>query len=231
MAFDIYELDKLDEFDEEAGEKYRDAVMERFLTSPEGQERAEADPELGFWAYQFMYYGYNYLGVTLPQMSLADAREVVAELFPRKISTFSPDDADDAIPELIAFWKYLQREYNFSNARAILKFLAEIKPKFTDLMNDPANFGIAKSFFMQGQAMGFDMATEEGINNFMAAYNATLLSGEAEPLPLPPLADDLFGPPARHSPSYASRKDRVKKKRLRKMVKASRQKNKKKKRK
>ncbi len=39
-------------------------------------------------------------------------------------------------------------------------------------MNDPANFGMAKSFFMSGQSAGFDMMTEEGLKTFMHAFNS-----------------------------------------------------------
>jgi hypothetical protein len=213
MAFDIHALDKVD-YDEEGieaiAEKYQDALLELFLDSPEGQERAKADPEIGFWAYQFMYYGYGYAGVTLPRVDLRAAREIVEELFPRKISTFSPDEADDTIPELIAFWRYLKREYQLPHADAILRYLHQIESEFRGIMNDPANFGMAKSFFAQGQAMGFDMTDEEEINRFMNVYNAALLAGEADALPLP----SMFGPPG--SPLGASRSSRTRKAKPRK---------------
>ena len=59
---------------------------------------------MGFWAAQLMYYGYQYEGSTIPQMTVGDVRTVVGELLPRKISLHSPEQADDAIPELTAFW-------------------------------------------------------------------------------------------------------------------------------
>ena len=74
MAFDIRQLDKLEEFDEEAFDKYQHALLERFLDSPEGEARLAEDPDMSFWAAQFMYYGYAYLGVTLPQTTDADRR-------------------------------------------------------------------------------------------------------------------------------------------------------------
>jgi hypothetical protein len=108
-------------------------------------------------------------------MDQRDAREIVEELFPRKISILAPDDADDAIPELMAFWRYLEREYQLPNAKAMLRYLRDVEPHFKRMMLDPANFGIAKSFFMQGQAMGFDMTTDEGAEAFMAAHNAAIM--------------------------------------------------------
>jgi hypothetical protein len=236
MTFDIRQLDKLDPDEEETEEalgEYEDELIELFLNSPEGQEWLKVDPEPGFWIHCLIDYGYHYLGATLPKMTQHQAEEVVTELFPRKVSTFSPDDADQAIPELIAFWEYLKREYNLRNADPILKFLRQVQPKFKAMMNNPANFGMAKSFFMQGQAAGFDMTTNEGNQAFMTAYNAALLSGKAEPLP-PSLPfgyspgggfDSPFGRPATSS----DKKAKAKKKAQRKMAQASRKKNKKRK--
>jgi hypothetical protein len=197
MAFDIHALDRLDDWDEDteaAREEYQDTLAELFLASPEGQELADLYPEPGFWSYQFVSYGFTYIGVSLPQMERRDAREIIEELFPRKISLFSPDDADKAIPELIAFWQYLEREYRLPNARAMLRYLREMEPEFKRMMLDPANFGIAKSFFMQGQALGLDMTTQEGAEAFMALYNAAALSA-LPGAPLDTFSDSLPGRP------------------------------------
>ncbi len=84
MTFDIRQLDKLEDFDEEALGAYQDALLERFLDSSEGQARLAEDPDMGFWAAQFIYYGYGYLGYTLPQTTEAIADEIVTEVFPAK---------------------------------------------------------------------------------------------------------------------------------------------------
>jgi hypothetical protein len=179
MSFDIHQLDQLDEWDEGAFEEYQDALLDLFLQSEEGQMHLQQFPEAdaGFWASQLVRYGYNYLGITLPKMTRADVEEIVTELFPRKISLLEPDDADDAIPELIAFWQYLKREYALRQADAIIKLLQRIAPDFVRILNDPARFGMAKSFVMMGHSAGFDMTNEEDINEFMHLYNDSLASG------------------------------------------------------
>ena len=49
---------------------------------------------------------------------------------------------------------------------------------------DPANYGMAKSLVMMGKERGFDMTTEEGLNEWMLTYNAELAARrELEPLP------------------------------------------------
>ena len=131
MPFDIYRLDHLGESDdfEEALPEYQDALLELFFQSPEGQARVQADPGMGFWADQLIDYGYTYLGVTLPQMQPMHLRELLTEVFPRKITLHAPEDADDALPELIAFWEYLQREYKLPAARDMLSSLRGVKPE------------------------------------------------------------------------------------------------------
>jgi len=212
MDFDIHQLDDV-EFGTEEGhaafEEYQEALLDRFTESPEGQQRLKADPDMGFWAAQLMYYGWQYEGSTVSQMTVGDVRSVVDELFPRKISLRSPDEADHAIPELVAFWKYLKREFHLPQADAILESLRQVEPDFPGMMNDPSNFGMAKSFFMMGQAAGFDMTNEEGMNAFMLAYNAGLLSGRTSP-GSSTLATSPFSPPRRegHAKEKAEKKKR-----------------------
>jgi len=225
MTFDIRQLDKLEDFDEEALDAYQDALLERFLDSSEGQARLAEDPDMGFWAAQFMYYGYGYLGYTLPQTTDAVADEIVTEMFPRKISILSPDEADDTIPELIAFWQFLKREYKLRHADAVLRQLRNIAPDFKDVMNDSSRFGMAKSFFTMGQTAGFDLTSEQGMDEFVELYNA----GIAESLPdeggfpglLPGMPIPFPGMPNPSKPKKAS----TKKKKSRKAAKASRKKN------
>jgi hypothetical protein len=178
MSFDIHQLEQLDEWNEDAFGEYRDTLIGLFLQSEEGRTHLRQFPEAdaGFWASQLMHYGYNYLGTTLPQMTKADVEEVVTELFPRKISLLSPEDADDAIPELLAFWEYLKREYALRQANAVLRFLRRIAPNFVSILNDPAKFGMAKSFVMMGHSAGFDMTKKEDIDEFMHLYNAAIAS-------------------------------------------------------
>lgn len=233
MSFDIRQLDKVDPHTsdgEEALEAYQDALIEKLYNSPEGQAFSTAHPEteMGFWAAQLMYYGYAYVGVTIPKMTVSDVEEIVAELFPRKISLFSADEADDAIPELVALWQFLKREYQLSHADRILQYLHQLEPEFKEIMMDSSKFGMAKSFFMMGHSAGYDMTDEKDIDKFMMAYNANVLAqGPGPALPSPGeagLFDFLGGSQkaTKKSPGQA------RKKKARKIAKASRKKNRKK---
>jgi hypothetical protein len=130
-------------------------------------------------------FGINYLSVTPPQMSPDDMRAILFDLFPRKVSA-SADEAPDIIRELQAFWQFLQREFHLENAAACLKALDEkTARKLKKEMGDPANFGIAKSFVTMGMQRGFDMSSEEGLNEWMAIYNAEIAAGTGPRIPLP----------------------------------------------
>jgi hypothetical protein len=186
MEFDIYSLDNLEPGSAQADKKldgYLDALLRRFNDSPEGRTLRQAHPQAGFWTEQLLYYGFNYQGAALPRLTVADVEEIVTELMPRKVSLRSPEEAEAAIPELLAFWEYLKREYRLPAAEAVLRLLRDIQPRFKGLMNDPKKFGMAKSLLMMGQSAGFDMTDQEQANAFIALYNASLaakVAGEEE---------------------------------------------------
>lgn len=223
MPIDIYRLDNLDEETEDPEDalgKYADDLVADFLASPEGQAHLAAHPEAGFWVYSLIEMAYQYIGVTLPEMRPADVQEIVTELWPAKVSLLAPEDADDAMPEMAAFWKCLKRQYGLPAADQVLRFLDRIAPRFKRLMNDPSRFGMAKSFFMAGQAAGFDMTKEEDIEAFMAFFNASmagdqgLVQGLGPPPPLEPTPRDHPDPKKKKlkAARAARRRNRPKKK-------------------
>ncbi|MBN1486050.1 MAG: hypothetical protein JW981_00325 [Anaerolineae bacterium] len=176
--FDINQLNNVDRWEADnyqlALAEYKNALLELFGDSSEGETCLEVYPESIYWVSNLIEFGYLYIGVTIPQMTVVDIEEIMTDLFPKKVSLLSPDDADPAIPVLVAFWEYLRREYQLPEADAILGYLHEIASEFKGIINDPARFGMAKSFFAMGQASGFDMTSQEGLNEFIKVYNASL---------------------------------------------------------
>jgi hypothetical protein len=218
--FDIRQLDGVDPSSDRAEkelERYQDVLLNQFYGSPEAAELPGDRTGIGYWAAAMIGLGFRYLGATVPRMRMMDAHEILTELFPRKISLSSPDEADAVIPELSAFWRYLGREYRLANAPAILKLLGEVQPEFKAMMNDPSKFGMAKSFVMKGQAAGFDMSDREQLQRFTALYNAGLAAEQEPRSPAQP----------RMPPSASSRKLR---KRIRKLSSQARSNNRKKRR-
>ncbi len=196
MAFDIHQkiVNRYGELDEKKAMQYRDQLFNLFVESPEGQ--ALIDEGNGpSWADMMMDYGINYLAVTPPQMTPGDLSEVLFDLIPQKVSA-EADEAPNIIHELQAFWKFLQREFQLENAAACLKILDDkAVHRLQKEMSNPANFGMAKSFVMMGKQRGFDMTTEEGINEWMKIYNAELAAGTGPriPSPFPAFSDFASG--------------------------------------
>jgi len=185
------------EIDERKVDAYIDGLMEEFATAPEAKPLLDAGANLGFAA-MMIKYGLTYCGVTPAQMSAADFTEVVFELFPRKVSV-EPEEAEAIVNELRAFWQFIQRQSGLDNARDILDELDPFSvQRLRQELADPSNYGMAKSFFMMGKKAGFDMTTQEGLDEFMRVYNSQLL-GQQElgglpmnPAPFPEDEEDFL---------------------------------------
>jgi hypothetical protein len=184
------------DLDEERPGEYIDALMTEFADSPEGSEFCEQyDGALGYAAL-FMEYLAQYEGLSVAEARARDTREVVFQLFPRKVSV-DADEAEAIIDELRAFWQFLKRTRELPQADEILELLGEgAVERLEDKLADEGSFGMAKSFFMAGKSAGFDMSTQEGLNQFMAVYHAGLLQAQDE-------VEDLEDEPVDH---YAPRR-------------------------
>jgi hypothetical protein len=203
---------------------YIEGLTKAFENSPEGKAFYDQADDGGY-ASMMLEYAITYPGVTPPEMSLADFHEVVFELFPRKVST-SAESAPVIVAELRAFWTFLHRQYGLANAPRILAALTNsaVERLARELAN-PANFGMAKSFIMQGMQAGYDMTTQEGLDAFMAAYNSKLReTGPAPPdfriLPPPIAYDEDF-------PSPLTPKQRAEKRKKRKAQRKAKKRNRK----
>lgn len=211
MAFEFHQLDKISDFDEALEileDEYIPELLDIFAESPEAKAYLEAHPDepyLGDWIGNFLHFAYTYLGVPLPKIKEKDASTVLLNLFPSKMSLADPNDADTIIPELIALWEFLQREYKHCSSRKVLNLLRKIQPTYKDTMNDPRNFGIAKSFFTAGRSAGFDMTTQEGLEAFQQQYNQQLRETGTPPLGFPNLLrPQTSSQPPQPSPSKSS---------------------------
>lgn len=175
--FDIHQrvFDEDGERDEDRFEDYVSDLMSEFEGSPEAQPVLEEYGEIG-WSQTMMDLSINYLGSTPAEMTVSEFEEVLFDLIPRKVTT-DPENAGEIIAELRAFWKFIARQYGLINAQQIHDSLDESSE--LDLLQelaDPANFGLAKSFFTLGQQSGFDMTSQAGIEGFQDIYNRIMSS-------------------------------------------------------
>ncbi len=175
MSFDLNAavFDEQGRYLEEQAVRYEEALMDQFVASPEGQAIKERGTELG-WARAMIHYAITYPGVTPPTMTTGDLEEVLYGLFPRKVITERGDGAE-IIQELRAFWHFLQRVYQLPQARQMLARLTpQAARRLERELQEPANFGMAKSFVLVGKQAGFDMESPEGMRAWVEAYNATV---------------------------------------------------------
>ncbi len=194
--FDIQALDSLEPGDDKADkafDRYRRSLVDLFCASGEGQALETRHGYAGFWAGCLLDLGFNHIGVALPNMTVSDLQEIVTGYFPRKVSLRSSGEAEEIIPELIAFWRFLGREFALKTADSALRYLAEIQNSFVGIMNDPSRFGTAKSLFMQGQAAGFDMSDQDQMNMFVAACNARVATDREDASAGAPTRPELPG--------------------------------------
>ena len=118
-------------------------------------------------------------------MTVSDLEEVLYDLFPRKVITERGDGAE-IIQELRAFWHFLERVYQLPQARQLLAYLTpQAARRLERALQEPTNFGMAKSFVLMGKEAGFDMESPEGMRAWVEAYNATVAPtmAAAEPPP------------------------------------------------
>jgi len=211
MAFDFATklLDDDGQFDDDEVRAYTDELLRLFDSSPEGREAPR-----GAWARWLVEYGLNHVGVTPATMTARALSELLYEVFPEKISC-EPKCASKAIAELRGFFAFAKREFGFARADECLNVLGgDAETRFEKALADPANWGMAKSFVMEGTAAGFDMTTKDGLDAWMQAYNAGL---QARTLPpLEPIGSLMLGS------SNDDRRSREERRRKRKMQKAGR---------
>ena len=163
--------DRHGEQDERKVAKYRDQLLEAFAASTEG---VSLGGSVGGWLDLMLEYAFQHIGVTIPAMTAGDFQEILFDLFPRKVST-PAESAGPIVSELRAFWQFVHRQYGLPNATEILAVLDDrAERRLFEKLSNSANYGMAKSIFMQGEAAGFDMTTSEGLDAFQAAYNAQL---------------------------------------------------------
>lgn len=168
MSFNIYQLDELETFDENALWNYRDSLIRLFTQSPDGLAYS------GFWVDNLVYYGYVQLGVTLPHMTVEHVDYVVTKLFPVNVSLNAPEQADGAVPELLAFWHYLRFEYDLPQADAISVYLADLGPKFRGIMTSPQRLDVAQAAPVASQPDDYELTEDEDADEFEDDYDDDL---------------------------------------------------------
>ena len=125
----------------------------------------------------------DYLDIESPaDLGEGDLRELLLRIYPRKITVFDAADAEDTIPAVRDFLAYLAErgEIPEGTARVLKRDLDEIAPRFTDVMMDPSNWGMAGSLVHAMAADGVDMNDQAAVDRWIADHNARLAWSDGE---------------------------------------------------
>jgi hypothetical protein len=119
----------------------------------------------------------NYLDVAGPaDLGAGDLRELLLQIYPRKMTVFDAGDTQDTIPAVRDFLAYLAErgEMPEGTARALERELDEVAPRFTEAMMDPSNWGMAGSLVHAMAADGVDLDDQAAVDRWIGRYNARL---------------------------------------------------------
>jgi hypothetical protein len=119
----------------------------------------------------------NYLEIEGPaDLGAGDLRELLLQIYPRKMTVFDADDTQDTIPAARDFLAYLAErgEIPEGTARALERELDEVAPRFTGAMMDPSNWGMAGSLVHAMVADGVDLDDQAAVDRWIGRYNARL---------------------------------------------------------
>lgn len=175
--------------DEEAFNAARDELIEAFRSG------AETDAE-SFVASTMLDYKWGYADGRILQWTRPDLEDLLLGHFPRKVA-IDEEDILRVVPEIGDFLQFLQRTNRLTGDSLpdLLDELNVLRQDFATAMQDPANFGMAKSVFAQMQAEGVDILQPGAVDRWIEDFNARpfetrdaiLAAPEPESAPLPPV--------------------------------------------
>ena len=119
----------------------------------------------------------DYLDVDGPaDLGEGDLKELLLGIYPRKMTVFDAADTEDTVPAVRDFLAYLAEsgEIPEGTARTLERELDEIAPRFTEVMMDPSNWGMAGSLVHAMAADGVDLDDQAAVDRWISAYNAGL---------------------------------------------------------
>ncbi len=175
--------------DERAFYATRDQLIDSFRST------IEQDTD-GFVASAMLDYKWGYADGRIFHWTRPELEDLLLGHFPRKVA-IDQEDILRVVPELGDFLRFLQRTNRLTGDSLpdLLDELGELRPDFVSAMQDPANFGMAKTVFARMQAEGVDVLQPGAIDRWIEEFNARpfeargaiLAAPKPESAPLPPV--------------------------------------------
>jgi hypothetical protein len=187
--------DEDDEDDAEDNERRVHEVAEQFLDSPAAAALPEAVREdAPFIAHELLDRALVYEGALPEELTERVLREVLLEIFPRKVSG-ERDLFEHVAPVAQALVNWLGSEGILQGAPALAEKVGQWAGQIVEHSQDRGRWGMAKGVVMEAMAEGVDLADQAAFNRFVREYNlrqmamheimADVAAEEDDPLDLP----------------------------------------------
>ena len=122
----------------------------------------------------------DYLDIDEPgELAAGDLRELLLEIYPRKITVLSKKDAADTVPTARALVRFLAETSRMKSATGLQRELDELEPGFLDAVMDPARWGMARTLMQSMAADEVDIGDQAAVDAWIAGYNARQQPGLA----------------------------------------------------
>lgn len=168
-----------EEIDPDARTFLEDALMRRFLTSPEAEALTGVR-----WCEAVMEYAASFFDETIATLGPKQLEEIIFEIIPRKHMA-GASYATPIIEETRALFAFLEREYGLEQADACLRVLdGDAVKDLAAALSDTGGFEEEMSLLKRGREAGFDMSTPEGIQAWMRVVQSQQLSAPVAPRPV-----------------------------------------------
>jgi len=157
--------------DEEGAERRADDLARRFEQSPFAAALPEKCGKCAGWiVFNVFHYARAYTDAEPEDLDLGVLREVLLEVFPRKVSA-ERDTFECVAPVTQALLRWLESEGILEDSAKLADAVGTWAEKIVANAMDPNNWGIAKSFVMGARADGVDLTDREAMDDYMVKFN------------------------------------------------------------
>ncbi len=168
--------DPLSQDEEVEFKEHRIGKLRRwFLRSQEGKKAFEKyKGDVPFITEALLTHLWGCEGVCLENINEQALKEVLLELFPRKV-VFEKEELEHVVPVVVIFLKFLEDQHILPNGAELADTVKDCSKEIIDRGMNPKYWGMGKSFYMQAKSDGVDTTDIDAMNQYMHFYNARRL--------------------------------------------------------
>lgn len=157
------------------GERRSEELTGRFMESQAaGKLDAELFEDAGFIVNHVLEYARVYVGSSPEELDENKMREVLLEIFPRKV-TAKRDLFEKVAPVTESFLRWLESEGVLGDISSLVETVRGWADIIVANGMNPQYWGKAKSFIMQARADGVDTQDEQAMKRYITEYNLRLM--------------------------------------------------------